>query len=74
MAQKLKKMTKTEVTDVQLKACRNTNFKAGADLAKKVNRIIINVDQTLNKELEKECLNVDVKWIAESEKSECGEI
>lgn len=67
-------MTKTEVTDVHIKACRKANFKAGADLSKKVNRIAIDIEQSFNEELNKECLNVDLKWVGESEGADCGEM
>ncbi|XOV67541.1 MAG: hypothetical protein ACFHU9_18155 [Fluviicola sp.] len=64
---------KTEVLDVRLKACRKPRFKAGSELSGKVNRIVINIDQTVNEELDKECLDVDLKWEVEAEGSGCGQ-
>lgn len=64
-------MTKGEVTDVRIKVCRRPRFKAGADLSGKVNRITINVDQTVKEESDTECLDVDVKWETEAEMADC---
>ncbi len=63
-------MTKTEVLDVRLKACR-PHFKAGADLSGKVNRITLNIDQTKHTDMDKECLDIDLKWEVEAELAEC---
>lgn len=62
---------KTEVLDVRLKACRRPRFKAGSELSSKVNRVVINIDQTMDEDLDKECLDVDLKWEVEAELSDC---
>ena len=63
-------MQKSEVLDVRVKACR-PRFKAGSELSAKVNRVIIDIDQTINENTDKECLDVDLKWEVEAELAEC---
>lgn len=60
-------MKKKEVTEVHVKACRKPRFKAGAGLSDKVNRIVLNVDQTIDKDADTECLDIELKWESESE-------
>lgn len=66
-------MKKIELTELHLKACRKPRFKAGADLAKKVNRILIHVDHTVSNESDSECLDVDLEWESEAEVSDCND-
>lgn len=62
-------MTKTEVLDMRLKACR-PRFKAGSELSGKVNLVVINVEQTVNEDKDQECLDIDLKWEVEAELAE----
>lgn len=55
-------MQKTEVTDVRIKACRLSRFKAGSELSGKVNLVTLNIDHTVKEDSGKECLDVDLKW------------
>lgn len=55
-------MQKTEVTDVRIKACRPSRFKAGSELSGKVNLVTLNIDHTEKEDSGKECLDVDLKW------------
>lgn len=66
-------MQKQEVLDVQVKACRRPRFKAGSDLSGKVNRLVLNIDQTVDGD--KECVAVNLKWVESAEANDCdGEI
>ena len=63
-------MQKSEVLDVRIKACR-PRFKAGSELSGKVNRVILDINQTSNESMEKECLDIELKWEVEAELAEC---
>lgn len=65
-------MTKTEITEVSIKACRRPKFKAGAELSGKVNRIEINIDHNMNTVADMECVDVDFKWETEAKLPDCG--
>lgn len=67
MDHKLKKMTKTEVMDVQIKARRRPRFKAGSELSGKVNRVAITIDQNSNEDADAESLDIGLKWETEAE-------
>lgn len=61
---------KTEVLDVRVKACR-PRFKAGSELSGKVNRVILDINQTVKEETE--CLDIDLKWEVEAEGLGCDQ-
>lgn len=65
---KIRNMQNTEVLNVSLKACR-PRFKAGSELSGKVNRVIIDIDQTLNDGTE--CLDVGLKWETKADQLGC---
>jgi hypothetical protein len=63
-------MQKSEVLNVSVKACR-PRFKAGSELSAKVNRVILDIDQTVNGDIE--CLDVDLKWEVTAEQIGCDQ-
>jgi len=64
-------MQKEEVFDVQIRARRSPRFKAGSDLAKKVNRVVVDVNHDVNHD--EEVVSINLKWVSSSEKDDCVE-
>jgi len=70
---KIGNMQKKEVLDVQVRACRRPRFKAGSDLSGKVNRLVLDINQTIDGD--QECVGVNLKWVESADASDCdGEI
>ncbi|GAA0875194.1 hypothetical protein GCM10009118_16030 [Wandonia haliotis] len=60
-------MTKSETTDVSVKVRRRPRFKAGSDLSGKVNKVGIDINQTVEEDSDAECLDIVVKWETDAE-------